>query len=420
MANQVITVHRKKYAVGLFWQPTGVGQRVRNYARTLARSVDKKLNLYTEYRAMTGLGARRNGLHAGMLSAAAEVVDALSEYSSFLAVFEIGSTFYLVAVRNGVILEDKLFQNAATARAEYARLFEIPDWSALIAPASWAMPRAIERKASDIITGRARAILRPISHFRGIVFSGILLAVFLALVLGVFRGELGEMMRRQPQVSQIDPELAAEYRRQIEEKNKQLDAEFNIQKPIPPEPLVMPYNNLPDVMGRASVCFQAIGFLMQPILGWNQVSASCNESDARANIRRSFGTLGDFYAIAGEKMPNAFVDELGEDNLVINAVLPSVKTVASQDERDAESIVRDLTTVFQGMGTDADINIVSDTLTNGVDIAELHIVEVAASSKLVPMQFMEIFSEFGGVYMAKCTWDATRRTWNYEVIIYAK
>ncbi|MCM1294447.1 MAG: type 4b pilus protein PilO2 [Muribaculaceae bacterium] len=419
MANQVITVHRKKYAVGLFWQPTGVGQRVRNYARVLARSVDKKLNLYTEYRAMTGLGARRNGLRAGMPSAAAEVVDSLSEYSSFLAVFDIGGLFYLVAVRNGVILEDKLFQDAATARAEYARLFEIPDWSALIAPASWAMPRAIERKVSDIITGRARAILRPISHLRGIVFSGILLVVFLALFLGVFRGELGQMMHR-PQVAQIDPELAAEYRRQIEEKNKQLDAEFDIQKPVEPEPLVMPYDNLPDVMGRANVCFQAIGFLMQPIPGWNQVSASCNESDATANIRRSFGTLGDFYAIAGNKMPNAFVDELGEDNLVVHAVLPTVKTVASQDARDAESIVRDLTTIFQGMGTDVDIDIVSDTLTNGVDVAELHIVEVAASSKLVPMQFMEIFSEFGGVYMAKCTWDAARRTWNYEVIIYAK
>ena len=47
MPGQVITVDRKKYAVGLFWQPTGAGYVARTYARALARSVDKKLNLYT-------------------------------------------------------------------------------------------------------------------------------------------------------------------------------------------------------------------------------------------------------------------------------------------------------------------------------------------------------------------------------------
>ena len=44
MANQTININRKKYAVGVFWQPMGVGQGARNYARSLARGVDKKLN----------------------------------------------------------------------------------------------------------------------------------------------------------------------------------------------------------------------------------------------------------------------------------------------------------------------------------------------------------------------------------------
>ena len=81
MASQILNINRKKYAVGLFWQPMGVGATVRNYARTLARGVDKKLNLYTQYRAMIGLAARRNGARAGMLSAAAEVMESFSEYT---------------------------------------------------------------------------------------------------------------------------------------------------------------------------------------------------------------------------------------------------------------------------------------------------------------------------------------------------
>ena len=122
MANQVISVDRKKYAVGLFWQPTGAGYVARNYARTLARSVDKKLNLYVEYRSMVGLGARRVGHRSGMDCAAVAVMDTLAEYSSFLAVFAVGRQFYLVAVRNGVILEDKLFDKEEDARAEYFKL----------------------------------------------------------------------------------------------------------------------------------------------------------------------------------------------------------------------------------------------------------------------------------------------------------
>ncbi len=420
MTNQVLTVHRKKYAVGLFWQPGGATGRVRNYARTLARSVNKKLNLYTEYRAMIGLGSRRMGQRAGMPSAAAEVVDSLTEYTSFLAAFATGNVFYLVAVRNGIILEDKIFASESDARAEYARLFEIPDWSALIAPASWSMPRAIERRLPDLITGRVRTVLHPIGRVRSILLSVILLAGFAVLLFSVFRGPIGEMMQTRPQISQIDPELAAEYKRQIEEKNKQLDAEFDIQKPLPPEPLEMPYDSLPDVAQRAKVCFQAIGFLMQPIPGWNQVSADCGENAATTTLRRSFGTLGDFYAVAGSLIPNALVNELSEDTLSVQAVLPTVKTHASQDERDAATIIRDVQTIFQAMNTPIEINAVSDTLTNGVDTVILNVVEIAARSKLVPMQFMKIFDQFGGVYMTRCAWDASRRTWNYEVIIYAK
>lgn len=420
MANQVLTIHRKKYAVGLFWQPVAGAARVRNYARTLARSVDKKLNLYTEYRSMIGLGARRAGQRSGMSSAAAEIVDSLTEYSSFLAAFSTGNVFYLVAVRNGIILADKVFKTEAQARAEYAQLFEIPDWSALIAPSAWSMPRAIERRLSDLVTGRAHAVLRPIGRLRSVLFSIVLFGVFIFLGLSVFRGPIGEMMTARPQISKIDPELAAEYKRQIDEKNKQLDAEFDIKKALPPAPLAMPYDNLPDVMARAQVCFQAIGFLMQPISGWNQISADCGETFANATLRRSFGTLGDFYSVAGDLIPNAVVNELSEDTLSVQAVLPAVKTHASQDERDADSIIRDVQTIFQAMDTPVDINAVSDTLTNGVDTVDLHIVEIAASSKLVPMQFMKIFDGFGGVYMTRCAWDASRRTWNYEVIIYAK
>ena len=100
--------------------------------------------------------------------------------------------------------------------------------------------------------------------------------------------------------------------------------------------------------------------------------------------------------------------------------MPELQTMSSQDERDAETIVRDITSAFQSIDADLDTNIVIDSLTNGVDVATVTIVEVQAESKLIPEQFMRVFDDFGGVYLINCAWDAATRLWNYEVIIYAK
>ena len=119
-------------------------------------------------------------------------------------------------------------------------------------------------------------------------------------------------------------------------------------------------------------------------------------------------------------MPGALVSEKSDDLLIVQAKLPQVEMVASQDERDAETIVRNITSAFQGIDTSIDTQIVVDTLTNGVDVANVNIVEIGVSSKLTPMQIMEVFQDFGGVYMTSCAWNVATRMWNYEVIIYAK
>ena len=420
MVSQILSVDRKKYAVGLFWQPMGAVVGARNYARNLARSVDKKLNLYTEYRAMVGLAARKNGARAGMLCAAAEVMESFSEYTSFLAVFSVPRGFYMVAARNGVILVDKLFESEDEARSEYVKMSEIPDWGAFFAPGAWGMPRAAERNIGDLLNGQSKAVLKTISRFGPRMLSVLLLAVFALFMTFVFRDSVKQVFMPRPQVAELNPELVAEYKKQIEEKAKELDEQFEIEKTPPPEPIVMPYELLPDMFERAQQCYQAIAFLMQPVTGWNQVNVVCGETYAIADFKRDFGTLDDFYNMATGLMPGALVNEVNEENLRVQVALPKLEAVSSQDERDADTVVRDVTSAFQGIDTVVDTEIVVDTLTNGVDVETVNVVEVGAESKLIPQQFMEIFADFGGVYLMQAGWNARTRLWNYEVLIYAK
>jgi hypothetical protein len=420
LVNQVILIDRRKYVVGLFWQPVASGITARNYAKVLTRGVDKRLNKYTEYRAMVGLGFSRAGHHVGMASAAAEVMEAFAEYSSFLAVFKTGEFYWLVAVRNGIIIQDQLFDTEDAARSEYTKLSTMPDWGSLFAPSIWGMPRSVERRLEDVITGNVRATLKPISHFKTSFFSLVLLVAFVLGTAYFFREPISQMLIPKSQISEIDPVLAEEYKKRIEEKNKELDQRFEIKKAEPIKPLEMPYDYLPDPAERGWLCYQAVAFLMQQIPGWVQTEAECGDTHATAVFRRTYGTLEDFYNIATELMPGAFVTEKTESEIVVQAKLPTLRAYSSQEEKDSETIVREVNTAFQKIDTPVDTNLTVDVISDGARSVSLNVVEVGVSSKLTPPEFTKVFSDLRGVYMTRVAWEANGRIWNYEVIIYAK
>ncbi len=415
--SELLRVNKKRFAAGLFWQPVAVGYTPRKYAYTLSHNSKGKANLFVEYRSMVGLASRRKGYIAGMPSVAAEIVDALSEYSSFLAVFESDKKYYLIAVRNGIILADKLFNNEADARSEYAKYSKIPDWSAFIAPNAWGIPRAMEKNLNALLPRKTKYHLRAINLWRSRVLSLLLLIAFFVCIYIFFREPIDRMRTIKP--VEVNTEIQEEYNRQIEAKNKELDEQFEITKEAS-KPLVLPYTSLPVPEARAKQCYQAVGFLMQPITGWTQSRVVCDETKATAEFNRKFGSLDTFYRLAADFLPGATVVELDENTLSVTVALPEVKRASSQDERDAETVERNVISMFQTMHTDAQTEIVVDTLTNGVETANLNIVEVAVSSKLLPMQFTKMFEDFGGFYITRCSWNAIARTWNYEVIIYAK
>lgn len=418
MIKQIITIRHKKYATGLFWQPVSVGNNAFNYAKQLIKNIDKKYTLFIDYKSMVGLGDRGTGIYAGLPSAAVEIVDSLSEFISFLGVFQVNNYFYLVAVRNGVIIRDVLIENVEEARKLYVELSNIPDWGALFAPAVWGMPKAQERQISDLIRSVVLARLRPINVFKSAVPAALMVLVFIMFGFLWFSGPVRKIMVPTKKV-QLNPELTAEYKRRIELKNQELDKKFEIEK-IEVQPIEYPFNKLPNVMDRANLCYKAIAFVMQPIPGWNQTYTKCDENFVSATFTRNFGTLNDFYLNGSDLMPGAEVQQVSENEIIVRVKLPELATYSSLDERDVVTAVRDITTNFQRINIQADINPVSDTVSNGVETATMNIVEVSASSKLIPMEFMKIFAPFQGVYMTSVVWSANTRTWKYEVIVYTK
>lgn len=415
LIRQTITVNRKKFATGLFWQPFGVGNAAYNYAKQLARNSDKKYNLFAEYKSMVGMGNSADGVRMGMPSAAAEIAESLSEFISFLSVFVVDNSFYLVVVRNGIIIRDILLEHVDEARKLYAEYASMPDWGILIAPSEWGMPKSIEKRISDLIENNNIARLRPVGVVKtiwpAIVFS------ILFILFGVYI--LSNPVKTSDTGANVNTDLANEYRRQIELKKQEILKQKQEQE-VQQATFEYPYDNLPDVQERADLCYRAIAFVMQPIVGWNQTTAKCDSEYVSANFSRDFGNLNDFYEIGAGLMPGAIVQQISEEEIIVRVKLPKLETYSQQDDRGAADVARDVATIFQQIGTRADINNVTDVVMNNGIAENINVTEIAVSSKLIPSEFMYAFKDFNGVYMPSVSWHANTRTWNYEVIIYTK
>lgn len=418
MIKQVITVNHKKYATGLFWQPLRVGVIAQNYARQLAKNGGKKYTLYVGYKSMVGLTDTHEGVKAGMASAAIEIVSALSDLVSFLGVFQTeNNNYYLIAVRNGVIIRDILLTDAESARKLYTEMAKIPDWGALFAPASWGIAKSQEKLLSDLMGHGAYVKLREISTVKTIIPSVVFLILFAVFGYIVLKNSVANKTVSKPTIT---AEKIAEYKKQIEAKTQKIADKILPTVTEQDVDIDYAYEHLPRVNERADLCYKAIAFVMQPVMGWNQTYARCDEEYVSANFSRDFGTLNDFYEIGGDLMPGAMVQQMSEDEILVSIKLPELKTYTSIDDRDQTTLMRDITTVFQQSNINANIQGVIDKVLTGAGTENIYVTEVGVSSKLIPSEFMRAFDGFNGVYMPSVTWRANTKMWDYEVVIYSK
>jgi len=91
------------------------------------------------------------------------------------------------------------------------------------------------------------------------------------------------------------------------------------------------------------------------------------------------------------------------------------------DERDQQTALRDIYSVFQQVNIRATVRVVNDSVKHGSNNYEkVNAIRVEASSKLIPVEFMQVFNDFDGVYMESVSWDFDSKIWKYNVLVYTK
>jgi hypothetical protein len=411
LAAQVITIERKKYAVGLFWQPLPLGQNPRDFAKVLSKQIPGNSKLYASFKSMVAVGGSSMGHRRRMEVAAAEVMNSFAEHSAFLAAFFVPQGFWIVAVRNNIIIFDQLFASEADAKREFITLSELPDWSIVIAPSYWNIPRAVEKPLRDIVSGASKITLSSIGGGIGNFFA---LLIGLGLLFGLwylFQDSIMQMIAPRPQQAKINPEIVAAYQ-------NQLDAKSAPAVQTGAENVFAPYENLPDINLRAQQCWRGVAYVMQQIPGWVQVSAECDGMVARARLGRTYGTLAGLHESVGEIMEDVFIAEgRGSDAMIEVGLAPLPPADSNVLQNLKEDVIFSVNSLFQMIGVAVEVSALVETIGPNESVS---VVMVRCASKLKPDEFVKIFDGFEPLYLQSAKWDARSRVWNYEVKIYAR
>ena len=159
-------VGRRQVALGLLWQPVKPGLALRDQAR-LADGSTEGFDLYAQQSdaRQIGFGTTRDRLSPRML-VGATAIDSSKWGDNWLAALKLpgdGDLWWIVAMRNSQIYEDRLHKSEATARRALEVSLEAPDWEKIIAPDPWNIARAEHSDLSDVLSLRNAVPLKRVN-----------------------------------------------------------------------------------------------------------------------------------------------------------------------------------------------------------------------------------------------------------------
>ena len=160
------------YAASLFWQP------LQNRDDPFVEIIEASENvlegadlfcLKPGKSPQFGLCVSYQGYKKKMPAAAVSVSTALSDRSSFLAVFKVSNGWWYVCARNDIILSDgdMLFLNEEDAKEQFMSMLAVPDWGRKIAPEEWGLDDIENISLESLLEKGADAKLQKIRALRG-------------------------------------------------------------------------------------------------------------------------------------------------------------------------------------------------------------------------------------------------------------
>jgi len=443
---QVITVDKKTYATGLFWQPLSVGRRQDIIIRQTARSLIGGAQFHclkTTGAAQFGLGFSSKGHKKNQFVAAASIADALRDKPSSLCAFKVPEGWWLIVIRNGLILpeDDFLFEKEDDAKESFKKLMSLPDWGYKIAPNDWHLDNTTEMTASQLFEkGRPirlmdlakKSILKLLLILAGVLLVSAYLFqdTVLRLLLPPPPKPTRPVVRIKPK-TQTNPALAKYGKPKapaIKQDNKTVSA---IKKVIPKAPAITftpppaPWTKIQNPKQFANACELAIKFFNQPVPGWKLSSVVCNSTEIKADFRRKEKGILAMMLKASDalfKSTEFEIEKRGDTATATLKMLPiGLENIPPAEKK--ETIINRFINFSQRTGFAIKTTYVKDTIKHPKNVmvsTDFSFVNFEFSSKIDIKEWANMLYTLGAIEWREIKWNHDNKEWEAEGRVYER
>ncbi len=329
MGAGVATVGRRKYAVGLYWQPSPSG-RVAQAAKEAAKQPGQYADYFSVRPgvkggriAQFGLGQSQAGHKIGM--AALAVTLANKQPGSWAGAFKVNEGIVVIVVRDDLIAPDgdQIFLDEAAARDRLVQEFTLGGLQRIYAPEAWAISGAETIALPFLVQNRGEGALQPVTIPRQFIMAGLgLVAAAVIVVAGMWyyqNMKEEEERERQEQIRQQAILLG------------QKNAASGAGKIVYPPPVrYWEQEPLPEQVIAA--CRVALDKLPQATLGWIVNNLNCNKSAVSVSWARNMGYT--------KMLDDASIDPSGTSASRTVAYEPTLPNRPKEDLFDPNEITR--------------------------------------------------------------------------------
>jgi len=405
----------RRMALGLQWEPRQTDKSLNAQARESAfDEVVPGLATVFADGAQVGFGLKAEGARAGMVAAATAIPQRVTG-DSWVGAFRLeaeddagGVAWWLVALRDGLVYEDRVLRDAPMAQEAFFDLLEVPGWKARICPEGWNMPDTVDLTLGHLLPRRARgaAVLRP--HDPKVIWAPRVAILLMLAMLGGGALFYQSYMEEQRRLADLERRRAAEEARR---------AALNI----------APWVNTPDLAAFIRACSVGMDevFVLPP--GWRLTALGCTlDTEAvavRAEWRRDPGGRASWFlaTMADRGVTDASIAPTLETATLTRSVPVPVKERRGEQPLPTAEMERLLRLRLDTLSLDAQLRAGSAraaprTAQPGAATWTHH--EFRVTTSAMPTAYADLLADIPGVLAKELTYDPYAPSWDLTAMIY--
>ncbi len=287
MSSGIVTVGRKQYASGLYWENSPTG-RISQAAKEAARQPGNQSEYYVVRLGdkqgrvpQFGLAPPTAGFRAGLPSLAGCLAN--QQPGSWIGAFRLREGTALAVVRDDLIVPDGdvFFLDETEARDRLFQEMAVGGFQRIYAPESWGVPGADTMPLTLLLNERTDVRLRPV------VLSA-QAKVFLAIGFALLFLLLGFGWYIQDQQMKADMERREQQAALERIREQTMNLLPVAQKPTYPPP-ERKWEDRPRAMETLSACQDVLSKVRVGVAGWNMVGVHCSEGGLQIDWSRGVG-----------------------------------------------------------------------------------------------------------------------------------